>query len=133
MNNLVNILLYIWQLPQHLLGLLLLCYYKPEHTYEYNGVLLCYTTRMGSKGYTYGLALGRYAFIDDRPGISSDGWTEAHEYGHCRQSRYLGPVYLLAIGLPSLLWAAWWNADRDIDYYAFFTEKWADKLGGVRR
>ena len=56
-----------------------------------------------------------------------------HEYGHCRQSRILGPFYLLVIGLPSLLWALWWTPGRSVGYYSFYTERLADRLGGVKR
>jgi hypothetical protein len=59
-----------------------------------------------------------------------------HEIGHTYQSMRLGPMYLPLVGLPSFLWF-WsrellgWHTDRD--YYTFWTERWADRLGGVRR
>ena len=58
-----------------------------------------------------------------------------HEYGHTVQSKILGPLYLFVIGLPSLLWA--WLGDNyrkknKVSYYAFYTEKWANKLGGAK-
>jgi hypothetical protein len=59
--------------------------------------------------------------------------TEMHELGHCRQSQILGWLYLPVIGLPSLLWAAWWNEGRKRSYYSFYTERWADRLGNVHR
>ena len=59
-----------------------------------------------------------------------------HEYGHTLQSKMLGPLYLIVIGLPSLIWA-WlygpvipWSKNG---YYVFYTEKWAEKLGEVKR
>lgn len=57
-----------------------------------------------------------------------------HEYGHTIQSLILGPLYLIVIGLPSLLWAglpifAKKRRDRGISYYSLYTEKWADSLG----
>lgn len=48
----------------------------------------------------------------------------------------LGWLYLPAIGLPSLCWAAarrFSQKLRKIDYYGFYTERWADRLGGVER
>lgn len=30
-----------------------------------------------------------------------------------------------------LLWALWYTKHPDTSYYAFYTERWADKLGGV--
>ena len=59
-----------------------------------------------------------------------------HEYGHTIQSQKLGPVYLLVIGLPSLIWAGCFEKYRikhKKSYYGFYTEKWADKLGGISR
>lgn len=59
-----------------------------------------------------------------------------HEYGHTRQSLYLGWLYLLIIGLPSITWA-WLHSSfkcfSTVSYYDFYTEKWADWLGGVKR
>ena len=60
----------------------------------------------------------------------------AHEYGHTKQSRKLGPLYLLVIGVPSLIWAGCFKKYRikhNKSYYSFFAERWADKLGGIKR
>lgn len=77
-----------------------------------------------------GISLGQYVIVNkyflDNPNM----WL--HEYGHCRQSLYLGPLYLLVIGLPSLIWAALYKPGKG-SYYDFYTEKWADRLGGVTR
>ena len=89
--------------------------------------MLYYATRMRG-----GLSLGRYIILNDKY-KDYKGNTEKHELGHCYQSVYLGPLYLLVIGLPSLLWAAWWNGSRGVSYYSFYTEKWADRLGKVKR
>ena len=74
-----------------------------------------------------GVSLGKYIIVNQ--------WMPTkeimHEYGHCRQSKYLGPLYLLVIGIPSLIWAIF--GKRGDAYYTFYTEKWADKLGGVDR
>ena len=56
-----------------------------------------------------------------------------HEYGHAKQSLYLGPLYLLVIGLPSLIWNLTYSESNKYSYYWFYTERWADKLGGVKR
>ena len=55
-----------------------------------------------------------------------------HEYGHTIQSLILGPLYLIVMGIPSALWAAFGSKKRrekQIPYGAFFTEKWANQLG----
>ena len=127
MKIVIDILLYLWQLPQNLVGLLLVSILKPEDCYEMEGVRLCYASRM--KG---GISLGRYVIINDKF-MDYNGNTERHELGHARQSRLLGPLYLIVIGIPSLIWAAWWNSGRGVSYYSFYTEKWADALGDVKR
>ena len=126
-NWAVFLALWLWQLPQNLLGLMLVKVLRPEDCYDLDGVKLCYASRMRG-----GISLGRYVIV--RSYLKDyKGNTEKHEFGHCRQSRLLGPLYLLVVGLPSLLWAAWWNSSRNRDYYSFYTERWADKLGGVNR
>lgn len=55
----------------------------------------------------------------------------AHEWGHFRQHLRLGPLYLLVIGLPSVTHALWHRAHPERDYFAFYTERWANSLGGV--
>jgi hypothetical protein len=40
----------------------------------------------------------------------------------------------LVIGLPSIIWASFFGEfrrKRNISYYSFYPEKWADHLGGV--
>lgn len=58
--------------------------------------------------------------------------TVRHEaVGHVAQSRMLGWLYLVVIGLPSLIWAAVCQERKK--YYNFYTEKWADRLAGIER
>ena len=57
-----------------------------------------------------------------------------HEYGHTIQSMILGPLYLLLMGIPSTLWgflpcANRMRREKQVSYFAFFTEKWANTLG----
>ena len=127
MNTFKNIILYLWQLPQNLIGLLLVLILPPEESYDMDGCRLYYATRMRG-----GISLGRYVIV--RSWMKDyTGNTERHELGHAKQSRMLGWFYLFVIGIPSLLWAAWWNEGRNRDYYSFYTERWADHLGGVNR
>ena len=133
MKTILSILLWIWQAPQNVVGLALRLWYRGRIA-----VVLLYDHHCG--GVTYrvvpdlpggGISLGatvlvRYYFIES-PELY------AHEYGHVKQSRILGPLYLFVIGIPSLLWACWYRKHKRGSYYAFYTEKWADKLGGVVR
>ena len=129
-----QILLYIWQLPQHVLGLLLIAFYRPEvmHIME-NGNRIYFATRM--KG---GISLGKYSIVnvghyrhDINESLKRD--TVRHEaIGHARQSLYLGWLYLVVIGLPSIVHAALCKC-KNHSYYDMWFEKWADRLGEVKR
>lgn len=121
-----NTLLYLWQLPQHLIALLLRLIYKGNDS-EYNGCIVRRSVYLRG-----GISLGKYIIVNQ--------WFKEidikHEYGHSVQSRYLGWLYLLVVGLPSLLWAMMYGRAIRLSYngyYKFYTEKWADKLGGVKR
>jgi hypothetical protein len=133
-NWAVFLALWLWQLPQNLLGLLLIGILgwvvpidmKGSKNHHLPSSLLFLHSRMRG-----GISLGRYIILNGM--YTTDFNTWYHERGHSIQSMILGPLYLPVIGLPSLLWAAWWNAGRNVSYYRFYTERWADKLGGVQR
>lgn len=125
--------LWLWQLPQNLLGLLLLAIYGWSAKIDVKGHnhLAPSSWIHFSKKMRGGISLGRYIILSERYETKYNTWH--HERGHSIQSMYLGPLYLLVIGLPSILWAMWWNYGRGVSYYRFYTERWADKLGGVQR
>jgi hypothetical protein len=120
-----DILLYIWELPQNLVGLLLTCLLAPGQKQPYRDARILRTEKMNG-----GISLGRYIIVSS---LFSDSQTELHEWGHTLQSRMLGPLYLPIIGLPSLLWAIWWKPGKKRSYFSFYTERWADRLAGIRR
>lgn len=133
MNTLKEILLYIWQLPQNLLGLIVMLFMKPYISKEkYKGITYVVSEKMSG-----GISLGNYIILQKSYGDKNkrkDVWD--HEWGHTRDSRMFGPLYLIVIGLPSLIWA--WMYGSVIPYthngyYKFYTEKRADRLGGVVR
>ena len=133
MNTLKEILLYIWQLPQNLLGLIMLLFMKPYVSKEkYKGI-----TYVVSKKMSGGISLGNYVILSNSykdKERSQKVWD--HEWGHTRDSRMFGPLYLLVIGLPSIIWAWLYGsviAYTKNGYYKFYTEKRADRLGGVVR
>lgn len=139
-NILVDALLYIWQLPQNIIGLFVILFTNPEKKIKMdNGNILYIADKMSG-----GISLGKYSIINSYYTINCKTDEDIknldvskHEaIGHGLQSRYLGPLYLLVIGLPSIIWA--WMYGSIIPYtkngyYVFYTEKWADKLGGVIR
>jgi hypothetical protein len=123
-----SVLFWTWCLPQTLFGLLISLILRPRTiaTSYYNGATVVHVRSHAFAG----MALGKYIFL----GIPTTH-TLAHEYGHTRQNFYLGPLYLLCIGLPSVLLALLTHRSHyvRIHYFSFFPERWADQLGGVRR
>ncbi|MBQ9057717.1 MAG: hypothetical protein IJ125_00870 [Atopobiaceae bacterium] len=77
-----------------------------------------------------GVSLGLFVFVPQ----GCPRRLVVHEYGHCVQSLVLGPLYVVAIMLPSMLWAGLpqmkkRRASKDVSYYSLYTEKSADWLG----
>lgn len=122
-----KVLLWLWQLPQNLLGLLVILFTGAHKTAE------CYRTTK-----RFGASLGEYVILGD---VYANATTIKHEQGHQKQSKYLGPLYLILIGLPSASGNVWdrlfhkkWPVSKRISwYYSLPWEAWADKLGGVKR
>lgn len=125
MDKIFEILKYIWQLPQHIIALLYYGYIKDDNllsTGQYKDAVVFTWNACGS------MTLGKYIFLSPR---ATDN-TLKHEYGHTRQSLMLGPLYLIVIGFPSIIWAAIHKTIAPSKSYSwFYTEKWADKLGGA--
>lgn len=136
MKFLVRPFIFIWELPQNLLGLLVFGIMKSRRK----------IVQVKTDAYHYfietpntGVSLGWFVF-----------WTPAgnrfthlnndcrmHEAGHARQSLMLGPFYLLIVGIPSIsrvLYSKWFRKKHGYkweNYFNGFPENWADKLGGV--
>jgi hypothetical protein len=111
-------ILWIWQLPQNLLGFAL------SRFAELDGKV--YRTRR-----KIGVALGEYVIVN----TLARQVTIAHEMGHVRQSRILGPLYLPLVGVPSITMNILTRAGvlAPETYYDRYPENWADRLGGVTR
>ena len=124
-----KILLFLWQLPQNILGLLVILFTEAEFSSNYS----VWETRK----YSFGISLGRYIIF----GKHFEYTDLKHEIGHQKQSLYLGWLYLLVIGIPSFLGNIWdrvahrnWLISERIKwYYNQPWEKWADELGNVNR
>jgi hypothetical protein len=117
-----SLLSYIWCLPQNLLGLLFLLFIRGEEKHKLGDISFYY-----SRTFPGGISLGRYIIL----GYKNEK-SVRHEYGHCIQSKMLGPLYLLVVGLPSLLHAAFCKC-KNHSYYDVYPESWADRLGKVKR
>jgi len=140
-----TMLLFLWQLPQLVLGyILVLLLGANEREYVCaDGAKLRYF-RFERKGrfsaFISGVSLGRITLLSDNNASEA---TIRHERGHGRQSTYLGWLYLPIVGIYSAvfcnLWGRWFHrswAAYDHLYWYYKTrwaESWADSLGKVDR
>lgn len=133
-----KIVLWIWQFPQNVIGLVISrTGVKSPDTNE----IMFYCKK---NFFHSAVSLGNYIIVDvsylgrRRPALFQ---TLRHEHGHQLQSLKLGPLYLFAIGIPSLcgniidriFHINWSREKRNRWYYSQPWEKWADKLGEVER
>ena len=127
MKYIRNLILFIWQLPQHLLAILYIGYLVMmckdlgvDSRYKQAIVIPC--VMRGA------VTLGCYVFV----GLNSEyRKTVKHELGHTIQSKILGPLYLIVIGIPSITYCSLrriFPSLREKNYYDFYTEKWANNL-----
>lgn len=126
---------WIWQLPQNLCGYIYKNISKNNRKEKIENTTI---KKLGIEAYAKtspgSVSLGKYIFISERSKNNRN--TILHECGHSKQSRILGPLYLIVIGIPSITWAMlhsyipyFWK----YSYYSFYTEKWADKLMHIKR
>lgn len=118
LGSVVKVLLWVWQLPQHLCAMVYLN--KPFD--KVGTPVRHYERHNWSLGGA--VTLGEYIFTNK--------WASTallkNEYGHVVQSRILGPIYLFVICLPRIVHCALHKKDKPHKH--FYTEKWADRLGG---
>ena len=123
----MEILKYFWQLPQLIVAFIYYWYLKRKD--EILDTCTCQGAIVFIKRKSCGsVTLGNHIFLSPR----ATDTTVRHEWGHTRQSLILGPLYLIVIGIPSIIWASVHKKIApDTSYFDFFTEKWANKLGGI--
>ena len=135
MNKFLKCIRNIWEFPQKILALVIIKVLSAKQCGEYQDAKLY---RWKLKG---GMSLSNIIFIpfdfndEQKKEIYYQNYVK-HEYGHSIQSKYIGIFYLLIIGLPSIIWAGCFEKYRkkhNKSYYDFYTERFADKLGGVER
>jgi hypothetical protein len=131
-----GVLLAAWELPQNLLGAAVLgatlAAGRVVSLERDRGRLFVQTRGLG-------VSLGWFIFWSRgfAPAFAAAHRNRDHEYGHSVQSRWLGPLYLLVVGLPSVSRVAYsvlhyrltgrsWGG-----YYSGWPEDHADRLGGV--
>ena len=127
MKYIKNLILFIWQLPQHIVAIIYFGYLVMmckdlgvDSRYKQAIVIPC--VMRGA------ITLGNYVFV----GLNSEyKETVKHELGHTIQSKILGPLYLIIIGIPSITYCGLrriFPSLRKKNYYNFYTEKWANNL-----
>lgn len=127
-NYIKDSIKWLWQFPQNMLALCI------------EGILCQAAYREGKAGgntiivnniLPLTLSLGDYLFVNP---MSSQKSIQ-HECGHSKQSDILGPLYLIVIGIPSLLHSIVHYLCNKIgikwNYYSFYSEYWANKLVGI--
>ena len=113
-----------WGLPQTLIGFFvyLVCRARGRESFVFGGAV-CTEWRRDD-----GVSLGLFIFCPKNGGI------HLHEYGHTFQSLLLGPLYPLAVSIPSLFWAGLpvfrkIRREKRIPYSRLYCESWADRIG----
>jgi len=110
-------IIWIWQLPQNLLGLIASLRIRKK-------------MKIGPAGFKYFLTpgiwlpvivLGEYIFVKE-PGLCRYG------YGRSILSLILGPLFLLLVSLPGLIIVL---SGNEIWYMCFYANRWSMKLGGL--
>lgn len=138
-----NILLFfclcVWVLPQTILGLvvyLAACLFNRSWGYSPEWGVFIFRRFFGS-----GACFGEWIILEGDLSCV-DRESVRHECGHRVQSRILGPLYLLVVGVPSIVRNVYCRLvlsktmtvfERQLWYYTGFPELWADQLGGVTR
>ena len=125
-------ILFLWQLPQNLVALGVLLLSKNVRKIDYRHFCFVLTADM-PRG-AGGVSLGNFAFVS--PLLVHDTKTIRHEAdGHTVDSLIFGPLYLLVIGLPSVLHLIWYNRKRPAgkSYHDFYTERWANRHAGLEK
>lgn len=122
---------YLWQLPQNLCGLFYRSISRNNRIAEVeNNDSRGVDAKVYLQRHSGGVTLGKYIFICQD--YKNKDIVIKHECGHVKQSKILGPLYLIVIGLPSIIWAVTYNYILpNKSYYWFYTEKWANKLMGI--
>lgn len=128
----MKLIKWLWQLPQNLIGFIFWVAIRKKILYivskKHAKVYI-----IKSRRFSFGVSLGRYIFLSQDKAYNFK--SIKHEHGHSIQSLYLGPLYLVVVGLPSLTRNILTRSGlmKRENYYSGYPEKCADKLGKVER
>lgn len=118
---------FTWGLPVNLAGLFaFLCCRRHCRSEMFHNSIITYLP--GGHG---GLSLGIFLFISIHSRHESCD-LRIHEYGHTIQCLFLGPLYWIAIVLPSAIWYhffAGYRKKHGVPYDILYCERWATAWG----
>lgn len=121
------LLQFTWGLPVNLADLLVfLCCRRYACSERFRNSVVTYLP--GDRG---GLSLGVFIFLSIHD-ADKRRRLRIHEYGHTIQCLFLGPLYWIAVVLPSAVWFHFFTGyrkKRRIPYDAFYCERWATAWG----
>lgn len=128
-SQLLNLLVCLWQLPQIVVGLLALVYYRPRHILvAEKSVRVCYADRATSVvSFGFWVIVPLSMYRGDRRDALRLKPVQKAWLGHGLQSRWLGFFYLFVVTIPTAIHEAIAKSSgRDAaDWWAY---RWADKI-----
>ncbi|MCE5236850.1 MAG: hypothetical protein ABFC62_00160 [Clostridiaceae bacterium] len=132
---LYTFLQFTWGLPQNLAGLLWLAFLHKQRREYYRGAIVTYYENHPRLARLGCFAIGMFIFMDGAIEQSISRRILVHEYGHTIQSLLFGPLFSLAVGLPSMLWAMRFRKNRSayrekgVAYSSRYPESGANRWG----
>lgn len=129
MKKIVMLLSIIWQLPQDIIGSVIYLLTKPKKFKSTDEIVYYKVNKLLPEN--SGISLGHFIFINQRGYVSDN--VVRHEHGHQIQSKIFGWLYLIVVGIPSLIRCVYYiKTNKSYEWYhSGYPEKWADKLGKV--
>lgn len=118
---------FTWGLIENIIGFIVFLFFisKPHSMYKNS-----FRTSLGDR-YSGSFSIGNFIFIAEDLPCSYDNYTLRHEYGHCKQNLFYGPLSLFIFKIPSVIHFWVCNFKHDFtNYYKFYPEKYANLLGG---
>lgn len=135
MKYILTFLSVLWQLPQDIIGFFVWAVLILQNP---NMSVTSENAWLPLRFFDSGVSLGHFIFLQRN---HLNPYTLRHEKGHCKQSLYFGPLYLILFGLPSFianiidrLFHKKWSAIDRIKWYYGKSHYWeylADRWGNV--